>query len=98
VVQSQFLGKAITGLGGGCGKLYVIEGKLEFSKVLEGEAYQGILNPLHPFDQEVNNDQFYSVGEGGGEDSNANIVVTNSVNGIKGGGYQPFDQQQQNFY
>ena len=27
-VQSQFLGKAITGLGGGCAKLFVIEGNL----------------------------------------------------------------------
>lgn len=26
-VLSQFLGKAITGLGGGCKKMYVIEGK-----------------------------------------------------------------------
>lgn len=27
-VQSQFLGKAITGLGGGCSKMFVIEGKI----------------------------------------------------------------------
>ena len=60
---------------------------------LEGEGYQGILNPLHPFDLENNNDQFYSVGEGG-EDSSANIVVTNSAAGMKSGVYQPFDQQQ----
>ena len=29
-VLNQFLGKAITGLGGGCKRMYVLEGKLYF--------------------------------------------------------------------
>jgi hypothetical protein len=72
MVQTQFLGKAITGLGGGCSKLFVIEGNINAVTFSEGEGYQGILNPLHPFDSE--NDQFYSAE---GEDSKSAIVVTN---------------------
>ena len=33
-VLNQFLGKAITGLGGGCKKMYVLEGKLHKFKHL----------------------------------------------------------------
>ena len=58
-VQSSFLGRAITSLGGGCSKLFVVEGKSrkvgsyynEFNDI-EGNGYSGILNPLHPVDNE----------------------------------------------
>ena len=40
---------------------------------LEGDGFQGILNPLHSFDQE--NEQFYTGGE---EDNKSAIVVTNT--------------------
>lgn len=45
-VQPAFLGRAITSLGGGCAKLFVVE---------EGNGYSGILNPLHPVDNEEEN-------------------------------------------
>ena len=32
VVLNQFLGKAMTGLGGGCKKMYVIEGKWDLNQ------------------------------------------------------------------
>ena len=33
-VLNQFLGKAITGLGGGCKRMYVLEGKLSFFLII----------------------------------------------------------------
>lgn len=35
----QFLGKAITGMGGGFNKMYVLE---------DGEGCDGLVTPLHP--------------------------------------------------
>ena len=52
-VLPAFLGKAVTGLGGGCSKMYVIEGKLCFGlKVPEGEGYSGIVTPIHPLESD----------------------------------------------
>jgi hypothetical protein len=49
------LGKAITSLGGGCSKLFVVEGKelVYFINChLEGNGYSGILSALHPLERE----------------------------------------------
>ena len=49
-VLNQFLGKAITGLGGGCKRMYVLEGKLYFFLIInqflilniEGDSFVAI--------------------------------------------------------
>lgn len=43
-VMPQFLGKAITGFGGGYNKIYVLE---------EGEGFEGIVSSLHPPENDI---------------------------------------------
>ena len=50
-VLNQFLGKAITGLGGGCKKMFVIEGK--------SPSYFKVLNPI--FYDIVEGDSFVAI-------------------------------------
>ena len=90
-VLPNFLGKSITGLGGGCKKMFVIEGNcFQCLMFIESEGLNGFVSPIHPFDEEEDFNQV----ENNEKQSTGRQLQTSTHEQF---GMTPFDHQQ-NFY
>lgn len=84
-VLPQFLGRAITGFGGGYNKLYVLE---------EGEAYEGIISSLHPPENDI--DRLFSERRQAEEQhEHTGRVKEENIMEFDDGGYQDDHQESE---
>lgn len=84
-VMPQFLGKAITGFGGGYDKMFVLE---------EGEGFEGVVSSLHSPDKDIDKLFEKPNRQRGSYNDNPGKVKEQKVMEFEDGNYQDYDHQE----